>query len=140
MGYAFLVDYGIDVFSGRGIGKINMPDVVRRLNVVTEPMDCTALDTKVIPAKAMATLPVKVWFPSSYDETSRQRAVGCPIVIHSEDLETVGPTQIKCPYTYDILTIDNMAHVVIDNSINCFWLNIFYNKFCMCYDLILFNA
>ena len=118
MGYAFLVDYGIDVFSGRGIGKINMPDVVRRLNVVTEPMECTALDTKVIPAKAMTTLPVKVWFPSSYDETSRQRAVGCPIVIHSEDLETVGPTQIKCPYTYDILSVDNMAHVVIDNSEN----------------------
>ena len=44
--------------------------------------------------------------------------MGCPIVIHSEDLETVGPTQIKCPYTYDILSVDNMAHVVIDNSEN----------------------
>ena len=118
IGYTFLVDNNLNIYCGHGIGNQPKSEVIRRLNYVEEPLECTTMEDITIPPKSMSTIKVKIWFPSTWNEKDRIAAIGCPIVTHSEDLEHVGITQLKCPYTYDLLSIDTTANVVINNSEN----------------------
>ena len=118
IGYTFLVDNKLNIYCGHGIGNQPKSEVIKRLNFVEEPLECTTIQDATIPPKSMSTIKVKIWFPSNWNEKDRIAAIGCPIVTHSEDLEYVGITQLKCPYTYDLLSIDMTANVVINNSEN----------------------
>lgn len=118
LGYTFLVDNKLNIYCGHGIGNQPKTEVIKRLNYVQEPLECTVMEDENIPPKAMKTIKVKVWFPSNWSKEDKIGAIGSPIVTHSEDLDKVGITQLKCPYTYDILGIDMTANVIIDNSDN----------------------
>ena len=119
LGYTFLVDQKLNIYSGKGIGTQPEIEIVKRLNYVTEPLECTPIQDEIIPAKSVKTIKIKVWMPSQWTNKDRLAAVGSPIIIHSEDIqEDTGINQLQCPYTYDLLGIDFTAHALIDNSDN----------------------
>ena len=118
LGYTFLVDHGLNIYCGKGIGLQPTVEIVKRLNYVEKPMECTPMEEETIPPKAIKMIKVKVWLPSEWTQSDRIAAIGLPIVLHSEDLETVGLNQLRCPYVYEILGIDLTANLLIDNSDN----------------------
>ena len=117
LGYSFLVDYNLAIYCGKGLGTQPQMEVVKRLNI-EEAMECTPCEEEIIPPQAIKGIKVKIWFPDDWSNKERLAAIGSPIVIHSEDIENIPITNLTVQYTYDILSIDNTANVIIDNSEN----------------------
>ena len=118
LGYTFLVDHNLNIYCGKGIGTKPQVEIIKRLNYAEEQLQCTPLKDEIIPPKAMKAIKVKVWFPSQWNDNDKMITIGSPIVTHSEDIGEDDITQLKCPYTYDILGLDFTANVLIDNTNN----------------------
>ena len=116
LGYTFLLDQNLNIYTGKGIGTDPKVEMIKRLNYKAEPMDCIPMENLTIPAKAIKTIKIKIKMPEQWTNEDRIGAIGVPILIHSEDLENIGITQLRCPYTYDLIGIDYTAHALIDNS------------------------
>ena len=120
LGYTFLLDNNLNIYTGVGIGTPPQPEVVKRLNYATEPLTCVVIQDEVIPPKAMKPVKVKLNFPEYWSTQEKIAAIGSAIVIHSEDIETqLKITQLSAMYTYDLIGIDFTATVVVDNKENC---------------------
>ena len=120
LGYTFLLDNNLNIYTGVGIGTPPQPEVVKRLNYATEPLTCVVIQDEVIPPKAMKPVKVKLNFPEYWSTQEKVAAIGSAIVIHSEDIETqLKITQLSAMYTYDLIGIDFTATVVVDNKENC---------------------
>ena len=117
LGYSFLVDHNLAIYCGKGLGTQPQMEVVKRLNI-EEAMECTPCEEEIIPPQAIKGVKVKIWFPDDWSNKERIAAIGSPIVIHSEDIENIPIPNLTVQYTYDILSIDNTANVIIDNSAN----------------------
>ena len=117
LGYSFLVDYNLAIYCRKGLGTQPQMDTVKRLNI-EEAMECTPCEEEIIPPKAIKGIKVKIWFPDDWSNKERMTAIGSPVVIHSEDIEKIPITNLTVQYTYDIISIDNCANVIIDNSEN----------------------
>ena len=117
LGYSFLVDHNLAIYCGKGLGTQPQMEVVKRLNI-EEAMECTPCEEDIIPPQAIKGVKVKIWFPDDWSNKERIAAIGSPIVIHSEDIENIPIPNLTVQYTYDILSIDNTANVIIDNSAN----------------------
>ena len=119
LGYAFLLDHNLNIYTGKGLGRLQTHETIKRLNYIEDPLECTPIEQETIPAKAIKAIKVKIWFPTHWTDNDRIAAIGSPIVIHSEDLEKhLDITQLSAIYTYDLIGIDHTANVVIDNSQN----------------------
>ena len=118
LGYTFLYDYDIAVYPGRGIGLNPSPEIIKRLNYIEEPMQCFSIEEIAIPPKAIQSINCKVKVPYEWSQNDRIAIIGTPVVTHSEDLQSVEITDLQCPYTYDIISIDHTVNVTIDNMDN----------------------
>ena len=116
LGYSFLCDYGLNIYSRKGIGTDPQIEVVKRLHFKEEKLTCIASKDEVILPKSMRTIRGIIRFPEHWDITDRMEALGAPVVTHSEDLEPLHVTQLTCPYTYDVIGLDHSIHVLVDNS------------------------
>ena len=124
LGYSFLVDYNLAIYAGIGLGT--QPKLlVKRLNIKEEPMTCSSIEDEIIQGKAMKTIQIKINTPDNWSQADKIKAIGCPIIIHSEDIEKGTPIgNLRCPYLYDIMSIDGTASVIIDNTENINAINI----------------
>ena len=118
IGYTYLADHNLNIYCGKGIGKSPKPDVVKRLNYTQEPMECYLMADEEIPAGALKTVEMKVKVPQQWTNQDKMMVIGHPVIIHSEDNEGKKPTELTCPYTYDILEMNLTVHAVIDNTRN----------------------
>ena len=117
IGYSFLVDLDLAVYAGKGIGT-QPKHMVKRLNFKEEPLECTALEDITIRPKEFKIVKVKLALPN-WSREDHIKAIGSPIIIHSEDIEAGLPIgNITCPYVYDILSLDGIQHIAIDNMDN----------------------
>ena len=120
LGYTFLLDNNLNIYTGVGIGTPPQPEVVKRLNYTTEPLNCLVIKDEVIPPKAIKAVKVKINFPEYWSQKEKIAAIGSTVVIHSEDIETqLKITQLSAMYTYDLIGIDHTATVIVDNNQNC---------------------
>ena len=116
LGYTFLLHNQLNLYAGKGIGTEPIIEVIQRINIINEKMECTPMENEVIPPKATKTVKVKIWMPDDWGSQERIAVIGSPILIHSEDLEKVSVNQLTCPYVYDLIGIDHTATALIDNS------------------------
>ena len=116
LGYTFLLHNQLNLYAGKGIGTEPIIEVINRINIINEKMECTPMENEVIPPKATKTIKVKIWMPDDWGYQDRIAVIGSPILIHSEDLENVSVNQLTCPYVYDLVGIDHTATALIDNS------------------------
>ena len=120
LGYSFLLDNKLNIYTGVGIGTPPQPEVVKRLNYASEPLTCMVVQDEVIPPKAIKSVKVKLSFPEYWSSQEKIASIGSAIVIHSEDIEKhLKITQLSAMYTYDLIGIDFTATVVVDNNENC---------------------
>ena len=120
LGYTFLVDHQLNIYTGVGIGTPPRPEVVKRLNYTREPLTCLVIQDEVIPPKAIKPVKVKINFPEYWSQQEKIAAIGSAVVLHSEDIEPdLKITQLQAMYTYDLIGIDHTATVVVDNNENC---------------------
>ena len=59
LGYSFLMDHSLNIYTGVGIGTPPQPEVVKRLNYTREPLTCLVIQDEVIPPKALKPVKVK---------------------------------------------------------------------------------
>ena len=91
-----MVDQKLNIYSGKGIGTEPEIEIVKRLNYIQEPLECTPLQDEIIPAKGVKSIKIKVWLPIHWTNENRLAAIGLPIIIHSEDLENnIGIDQLQ---------------------------------------------
>ena len=118
IGYTYLADNNLNIYCGKGIGSSPKPDVVKRLNYKEEPMECFLMADEEIPAGALKTVEMKVKIPKQWTNQDKMMMIGHPVIVHSEDIEKKKPTELTCPYTYDILEMNLTVHAVVDNTRN----------------------
>ena len=119
LGYTFISDYGLNVYSLQGLGTNQQFEVVKKLlaGQVNNKLTCSPVQTEVIPPKSVRTIKATLQFPDSWDITDRTQAIGAPILSSSEDLEqSLDITQLMCPYLYDVISIDRTTNLLIDNT------------------------
>ena len=117
IGYTFLCDFNLNIYSSQGIGTNPNFEVVKKLNFAEEKLECTPMQTEVVQPKSIKTIKASIKFPIYWDKTDKNKAIGAPMVTHSEHLEpALYVTQLTCPYTYDILSPEQTINVLIDNS------------------------
>ena len=81
-------------------------------------MECITMQEEYIPSRAIKVVTAKINLPETWSKQDRIAAIGLPICTHSEDLEQIPVTAITCPFSYDVIGLQNQVHVVVDNSEN----------------------
>ena len=124
LGYSFVVNYDLAIYAGIGLGS--QPKLlVKRLNIKEEPMTCTSINDEIIQGKSIKSIKVQIKTPQNWNTEDKIKAVGCPIILHSEDIEKGAPLgNLRCPYLYDVMNIDFTSTIIIDNTENINSINI----------------
>ena len=122
LGYSFLVDYDLAIYAGKGLGAT--PKLtVKRLNIKEEPMNCINIKDEIIRGRSIKGIKVRIEYPSDWTKEEKIKSIGCPITMHSEDIQneknkSINIGSLTCPYIYDLMPIDQIAEIIIDNSEN----------------------
>ena len=118
LGWSFLSDFKLAVYTGCGIGSQPEVAMVKRLNFADEQMECFTKKEEYVPPQAVKVITARIKMPATWSAQDRIQMVGSSIVTHSEDIEGTPINCITVPYSYDIIRINDDVQVIVDNSQN----------------------
>ena len=107
IGYTFLARFNLAVYCGKGLGTQPEVHTVKRFNFCQEQMECITMQKEYIPPRAIKVVTTKINLPETWSKQDRIATIGLPICTHSEDLEQIPVTAITCPFSYDVIGLQN---------------------------------